>query len=142
MSSSYVLLKLKKELSSALRRGSPWVFQDALKEADLPKGVGFSPAILDDKKGQDRIAYGFYDSSSKITFRSCYLFNDMIPNEQTTNSEIKKFWSTIAKNRFKSAVEWRRNYFANTKTTGYRLINGEGDYFPGLVIDLYDNVNI
>ncbi len=37
------------------------------------------------------------------------------------------------------AISLRKNLFANHSTNAYRLINGEGDYLPGLIVDKYDN---
>jgi 23S rRNA (cytosine1962-C5)-methyltransferase len=38
------------------------------------------------------------------------------------------------------AVALRRTWVASSETTGYRVINGEGDFIPGLIVDVYDKV--
>jgi 23S rRNA (cytosine1962-C5)-methyltransferase len=39
-----------------------------------------------------------------------------------------------------AALVLRDHLFKGTKTTAYRLINGEGDYLPGLVVDQYNDI--
>ena len=39
-----------------------------------------------------------------------------------------------------NAVAYRRRLFADKQTTAYRLVNGEGDSLPGLIVDCYDRV--
>lgn len=38
------------------------------------------------------------------------------------------------------AIALRKQLFPDNKTTAYRLINGEGDGIPGLIVDRYDQV--
>jgi len=40
----------------------------------------------------------------------------------------------------KAAVELRNGFFDPEKTNGYRLVNGEGDLLPGLIVDRYQDV--
>lgn len=42
--------------------------------------------------------------------------------------------------KLRQAVELRRSLFDPAITNGYRLVNGEGDFLPGLVIDHYQGV--
>ncbi len=42
--------------------------------------------------------------------------------------------------RLKAAIDLRKSLIDESKTNGYRLVNGEGDGLPGLVIDKYDQV--
>src|SRR6266404_1622631 len=39
-----------------------------------------------------------------------------------------------------AAFRMRKELFAHSNTNGYRLVNGEGDNLPGLIIDKYDQV--
>ena len=50
----------------------------------------------------------------------------------------RRFWEE----RIGWAVEYRRRlgFFDNPKTNVFRLVNGEGDYLPGLVADYYHGV--
>lgn len=42
--------------------------------------------------------------------------------------------------RLDRAIEWRKKWFQKEDTTAYRLINGEGDEIPGLILDYYEGV--
>lgn len=42
--------------------------------------------------------------------------------------------------RIKEAIYIRRRLFSDEKTTAYRLINAEGDFLPGLIVDRYADV--
>jgi 23S rRNA (cytosine1962-C5)-methyltransferase len=47
-------------------------------------------------------------------------------------------WSEI---QWKKAIELRKN-FRSSLTNSFRLINGEGDGMPGLIIDIYDDTAV
>ena len=40
--------------------------------------------------------------------------------------------------KIESALEYRKEFFANKKTTAFRVLNGEGDGLGGLTIDYFD----
>ncbi len=44
---------------------------------------------------------------------------------------------TILRQKFEAAATLRKEFIDSAKTTGYRLINAEGDGLPGLVVDRY-----
>ena len=66
---------------------------------------------------------GFYNPESKIRVR--FLTFEDIPIDQ-------QFWLE----RMRQAVRLRQRIVTNS--TGYRLIHGEGDRLPGLIVDRYD----
>lgn len=43
------------------------------------------------------------------------------------------------KEHIQQAISMRHSFFNTSKTNSYRLINGEGDFIPGLIVDCYDN---
>jgi len=115
-------LRLNRDLTRMLKRGHPWVYAEALR--DLPSAPAGTPAVLlDNRKGQP-VAVGFYDPDSALAFRACD------PDGQT---RLDQRW---AQSRLESA--WTlRDCVRSDETTGYRLLNGEGDAVPGLVVDVY-----
>jgi 23S rRNA (cytosine1962-C5)-methyltransferase len=120
-------LRLAKDLVRSLKRGQPWVFAEALRH--LPPAAPGSPAILlDNKKGRE-IAQGFYDPHSPLAFRVCSL---------EPGQPLNQAW---AEQRLDRARQLRRPLFG-ASTTGFRLINGEGDGLPGLICDIYDRVAV
>jgi 23S rRNA (cytosine1962-C5)-methyltransferase len=101
------------------RRGHPWIFRN-----DLEKIQDASPGsivILETKKGEF-LAQGFYSDRSKIAFRLVSRSQEPVgPN----------FW----KDRVAKAFRYRQ---AVVKATdAYRLIYGESDGIPSLVVDCY-----
>lgn len=126
-SDSPVILRLNRDLARTIKRGHPWVYADALRE--LPRARSGSTAVLlDNKKGQP-VATGFYDPASPLAFRAC---------DSEGNTKLDDRW---VERRLQNALALRRSLFDET-TTGYRLLNGEGDSVPGLVVDVYGDVAV
>jgi 23S rRNA (cytosine1962-C5)-methyltransferase len=115
-------LQLARDLTRTLKRGHPWVYQDALRE--LPPAEAGSQARLFDRRGRYEIARGFYDPNSPIAFRVCTLS----PNQSPSDGWVRR--------QLEQALRLRRSLF-DRQTTGFRLCHGEGDGLPGLVCDLY-----
>lgn len=131
-SESPLVLRLNRDLARTIKRGHPWVYADALR--DLPRASSGTPAVLlDNKKGQP-VAIGFYDPASPLAFRVC---------DATGLAKLDDRW---AERRLRDALTLRARLFdeqsAGTQTTGYRLLNGEGDGTPGLVVDVYGSAAV
>lgn len=122
-----LILRLNRDLARTIKRGHPWVYADALR--DLPRAAAGSAAVLlDNRKGQP-IAVGFYDPDSPLAFRVC---------DTDGETKLDQRW---AENRLREALALRKSLFDLT-TTGYRLLNGEGDSTPGLVVDIYGDTAV
>ncbi len=105
------------------RQGHPWVYRDDLEKIeDAPPG---SIVSLEDKKGRF-LAQGFYSSQSKIAFRLITYGADKIDTH---------FW----KRRIEEAFRFRQERGVLKQTNAYRLIYGEADGIPSLIVDRYDN---
>jgi 23S rRNA (cytosine1962-C5)-methyltransferase len=101
------------------RTGHPWIYRnDLMAEAQLPAGELVAVA---DPEGRF-LGQAFYSAASRIALRLITCRNDKI------NSE---FWQ----DRLKRALAYRRRVVA--ETNAYRLIYGEADGFPGLIVDTY-----
>ena len=117
-----VKLTLAKDLSRQIRAGHPWIFKNALKPAQqLPPG-----AIVDVVDGRDRfVARGFWDPKSAIAVRVLTLD----PDERVDTAFLRR--------RVAQCAQLRRQLVANEGTDAFRLIHGEGDGLPGVIVDLY-----
>lgn len=123
---NYPAIILKKGKGQSVRRFHPWIFSGAIgrKEAGLENGQLVN--VFSDKN--EFLGTGFYNDGSIsvkiLSFRQ----------EDINNS----FW----KSRIENAFLLRKNLgIANSPDTNvYRLINGEGDGLPGLIIDFYDGL--
>ena len=115
---------IHKGKEKSILRYHPWVFSGAIarKEAGIQEGemvevCNFNGTYL---------ATGHYHDSS-IAVR-IFSFDNSTPNYD--------FW----KGKVLSAIRFRKSIgiFDNPDTTMYRLVNGEGDGLPGLIIDIYN----
>ncbi len=123
MTKSYPIVYLKKGKEESLKRFHPWVFSGAiaggtesLNEGDVVRVCTASGAF---------IAVGHYQIGS-IAVR-VLSFKDIVIDE--------KFW----KSRLHSALEVRLalDVVDNPNNNTYRLVHGEGDNLPGLIVDCY-----
>jgi 23S rRNA (cytosine1962-C5)-methyltransferase len=106
-----------------LRAGHPWVYGDSVREQNRDGTVG-ELAVIYDRKDKF-LAVGLFDPDSPIRVRILH-----VGKPQTIDSA---WWAA----RLAQAVERRHGLF-DEQTNGYRLINGESDGWPGLILDRYD----
>lgn len=118
-------IHVKAKAATAIRSRHPWVFSDSIQTQNQEGSTG-DLAFLYDPKDQF-LGIGLYDSNSPIRVRVLHVGKPI---------QIDQAWW---KNRFDSAISKRTDFFGPL-TTGYRLIHGENDGWPGLVLDRYDHV--
>lgn len=116
-------LLLKRGKEESLRRFHPWVFSGAVQQMD--EGIDEGEVVRVVTSSGDFIAVGHYQIGS-IAVRVLSFRDVEIDGE---------FWYS----RLKSALEMRRSIGIadNPQNNTYRLVHGEGDLLPGLVIDVY-----
>ncbi len=121
-----VILKKGKE-DSVLRR-HPWVFSGAIHSSSLNVNTSGWVRVLD-SKGRF-LALGYFSASS-IAVR-IVSFDEVFPD--------CSFWTS----RFAEALRVRSTigFYPNDQSTAFRLINGEGDGIPGLVVDIYADLAV
>ena len=119
----YKSVYLKRGKEESLLRFHPWVFSGAIQRMDEGIGEGDLVRVLAENGGF--IAVGHYQIGS-IAVR-VLSFRDVEIDE--------KFW----KSRLTSALQMRISIGIadNPQNNTYRLVHGEGDNLPGLVIDCY-----
>jgi len=116
-------LRVTAAAESIIRSGHPWLFADSIREQNREGETGELAVIYDRK---DRfLAAGLYDPDSTIRVR--------ILHAGKPQAIDRDWWRA----RLEQAVARRSGRF-DDQTTGYRLINGESDGWPGLVLDRYD----
>lgn len=120
-------LRLTPAAETAVRRGHPWVYGDRIREQNRDATVGELAVVYDRR---DRfLALGLYDPGSPIRLRVLHVGEPV-----TVNTE---WW----RDRLHAAYERRRGLF-DDQTTGWRVIHGESDGWPGLVVDRYGDVAV
>ena len=121
-----IILKSGKEQS--LRRFHPWVFSGAIKKMSGNPVEGDLVDVYDNK--DTFLAVGHWAPSS-IAVR-------VLSFEQVT-LDISFF-----RDKIKKAIIYRKSIglFDNRQINVFRLIHGEGDGLPGLIVDYYNGVAI
>jgi 23S rRNA (cytosine1962-C5)-methyltransferase len=119
-----VILKSGKDQS--LRRYHPWVFSGAIKKIKGQPAEGDIVHVYDNK--DELLGIGHYQIGS-IAVRILTFDNVMIDGA---------FW----KQKLQKALDLRKilGLINNPEVTVFRLINAEGDGFPGLIVDYYNGV--
>lgn len=119
-------LHLRKPLERHLRAGHPWIYADALERVPLASGT-----VVDVLSSNDRfVARGIYDAGSPIAVRVLTL----VESEAVDEALIER--------RLEQALESRRGIWSGNETNAFRWCNGEGDFLPGLVVDVYDHTAV
>ena len=125
---TYKQVRLRKGKDESLKRFHPWVFSgaiqsldDGIEEGDVVRVVTFTGNF---------IAVGHYQQGS-IAVR-VLSFSDVLIDDE--------FWHS----RLSSALKMRQaiGIADNPDNNTYRLVHGEGDNLPGLIIDVYDHTAV
>jgi 23S rRNA (cytosine1962-C5)-methyltransferase len=116
-------LRITAAAESIVRSGHPWLFADSIHESNRPGQLG-ELAVIYDRKDKF-LAVGLFDPDSPIRVRILHA-----GRPQTIDGA---WW----RSRLEQTRARRADLFEAT-TTGYRLIHGESDGWPGLVLDRYD----
>lgn len=104
-----------------IESGHVWVYRSDIQKADRIRG-GSAVRVIDTRG----VPYGtaFYSSQSQITLR-------LVSRQDRPIDELLE-------EHLRLAVDVRRRLFPNA--TGVRLVHGEADLLPGLVVDRYGDV--
>ena len=121
--SVYKEIRLKRGKEESLRRFHPWVFSGAILKID--EGVAEGDVVRVLSNSGDFIAVGHYQEGT-IAVR-VLSFSDVLIDDG--------FWHS----RLSSALQMRQTIGIadNPDNNTYRLVHGEGDNLPGLIIDVY-----
>lgn len=118
-------IQLSKDLTRSIKRGHTWLFSDAVKSLAAP--AGSIVKILD--RGGETIGVGMYCRDHPIVVRICRTEKPWVLDDQWIIGQLER------------ALALRSCLFDNS-TTGQRLVAGEGDGLPGLVVDRYADVAV
>ena len=121
-SSPRLRLRVTSTAETILRGGHPWLFADSVRDQNRVGQAGELAVIFD--RNNRFLAVGLYDPDSPIRVRILHCGRPLT---------IDASWRA---QRLEDCLKRRAGHF-NSSTTGYRLINGESDGWPGLVLDQY-----
>lgn len=117
-----IALHVSRDAERALRSGHPWLFDNSIERQSHPGKPGDLAVVFDQKRRF--LAIGLYDPTSSLRLRVL---------QEGTPATIDQSWFHT---RLTVAAQ-RRMPLLDGHTTGYRLVHGENDGLPGLVIDRY-----
>jgi len=118
---NFVLLKKGKEKS--LKNFHPWIFSGAIESLPEFENGEILPVLSFEK---EFLGHAYFNKNSSIIGRM-------------VNFSQENPIDSILKN-LSNAIDLRKKFFDNSTTNAYRLINAEGDFLPGLVVDKYDKI--
>jgi 23S rRNA (cytosine1962-C5)-methyltransferase len=123
-----IKITLRSGKEQSLRRFHPWIFSGAIKKIYGNPVEGDLVDVFDNK--DEFLAVGHYAPSS-ISVR-VLSFEQVIPDLIFFKEKIKK------------AITYRKaiGIIGNPLVNVYRLIHGEGDGLPGLIVDYYNGVAV
>ena len=102
-------------------KGHPWIYRNDLEKIqDAPPGS----IVALEKRNGGFLAQGFYSDRSKIAFRLLSRSPEFID---------RSFWEK----RIQRAHQYRRSVVG--EANAYRLVYGESDGIPSLIVDRYGN---
>jgi len=116
-------LRISPAAQTALRKGHPWLYSDAIREQNREGKLGELAVIYD--RNDSFLAVGLFEPESPIRVRLLHSGQPVQINDA--------WW----KGRFLAATERRAGLF-DSHTNGFRWINGESDGWPGLVLDRFN----
>lgn len=123
-----IIIQLKPKKEESLKRFHPWVFSGAIQKIEGKPTEGDLVEVLDNQR--NFLAIGHYQIGS-IAVR-VVSFDKLDVNDS--------FWSRKIKLAYDMRVSL--GLVDPEKNNTYRLVHGEGDSLPGLIVDVYDETAV
>jgi 23S rRNA (cytosine1962-C5)-methyltransferase len=116
-------ITLKKNEERRILAGHPWVFSNEIRETAGDPQSGDVVELL--QANGKTLGVGFYHAHSLIAFRRLSI-------------DIEEIDTSFFLKRLKAALALRTALFPGSSV--YRLVNGEADNLPGLIVDRYNDL--
>ncbi len=120
------MISLKKGREKSLRRRHPWIFSGAIEKVTGKPGSGDSVEIK--------------DSSGKLLARAAYSPKSQIRARVWTFDPAREVDAGFFRSRVTQALALREALPASRHSNALRLVHGESDGLPGLIVDRYADV--
>ncbi len=125
---TYPVITLKRGKEDSLRRFHPWVFSGAV--AQMPDGIEEGDVVEVHAAGGELLGIGHYQIGSIVV--------RMLEFGRTRAIDHQFFTERLI-----AAFDLRRTLnLIREDNNAYRLVHGEGDFLPGLVVDIYGNTAV
>lgn len=106
-----------------MRSGHPWLWDNSIERTNKPGRRGDLAVIFDENR--EFAAIGLWDPTAPIAVR-------ILHHGSPTRIDAEFFTDRLI-----AALERRAMLAESESTTAYRLVHGENDQLPGLVVDRY-----
>lgn len=123
-----ITIQLKPKKEESLQRFHPWVFSGAIQRIEGKPAEGDLVEVVDNNR--NFLAIGHYQIGS-IAVR-VVSFEEVAINDNFWNRKIQQAY----------AMRQSLGLIIPGEKNTYRLIHGEGDSLPGLIVDIYDNTAV
>jgi 23S rRNA (cytosine1962-C5)-methyltransferase len=127
---NYPKLVLKPKRERSVLHRHPWVFSGAM--ASIPPAAGEGDIAEVRSSEGVVLGYGFYSQKSQII---CRMFHW---GDEKTDFESAEYWQQ----KIQRALELRNSQVITPGTNAYRLLHAEGDFMPGIILDIYAEVAV
>lgn len=118
-----ISVRVKGGAERALRQGHPWVFEESiLRQSHL--GNAGDLAVIYDREKNNFLAVGLYDPLSPIRIKILQALQPIRIDRAFFAEKLR-------------AAQAKRDPLIKEGSTGYRLVYGESDGFPALILDRY-----
>lgn len=118
-------VRVTRDALRQIRGGHPWVYRESITSVSDEGRAGDLAVVFDDRRRF--AAIGLWDPTSPISLR-------VLHHGRPTPIDAE-FWSA----RLAEAVSVRAPLASSTETTAYRVVHGENDGLPGLILDRYED---
>ncbi len=124
-------IDLVRDVTKHLKKGHRWIFADCFENKK------FSDGVYDLFFKDQKIAIGIVQGDTQLRFRLLCLEDDFYFKKNSSEVTLKKFSEV----NLQKAFALRKNHRSELNNS-FRLINGEGDGLPGLIVDIYDHTAV
>ncbi len=121
-------VRVTKDAHRQIRGGHPWVYEESITAVSHEGAAGDLAVVFDDDRRFRAI--GLWDPGSPIRLKVLHAGKPRPIDDA--------FWQS----RIGRAIEIRRPLLDDPSTDAYRIIHGENDMLPGLVVDVYADVAV
>jgi 23S rRNA (cytosine1962-C5)-methyltransferase len=128
-------LLLKPGREKSILRRHPWIFSGAVERVDRDLEGGEIVDVF--SSTGDFLAVGAYSPNSQIRCR-VWAFSNDLNRDSVTESDLVE----IIRSRIDKAKGNRLKDKNLKNSNAYRLVHGESDLLPGLIVDVYGDVAV
>lgn len=121
-------VKLRSTAEKFVKQGHPWIFSESIEKINK-EGKAGDLAVLFDHRNNKVFGIGLYDPDSPIRIKMIHLGGPTKIDEVFFQKKISEAFQI-------------RKPLLETDTNAYRLIFGENDGLPGLIVDVYNKVGV